>query len=204
MATRKYEQRARAEAAEQTRRQILDAVYERLSEAPVERLSIEDIAQRAGVVRSTVYAVFGSKAGLFDAFGNDVLRRGGFAALLAAAEHPDAREAMRGTIRGAVRMYSAHRDVLRALSSIARTAPDAVGGAVDRMEAGRAQGMTEIAGRLAEQGILRADVGVKEATDLLWVLTGFDTFDLLYTGRNQSHRRVADTLITIADRNLCS
>jgi len=204
MATRRYEQRARAEAAEHTRRQILDAVYERLSEAPAERVNIEDIAQRAGVVRSTVYAVFGSKAGLFDAFGHDVLRRGGFATLLAAAEHPDAREAMHGTIRGAIRMYASHRVVLRALFSIAQTAPDVVGGAVDRMEAGRAQGMVEVAGRLAEQGILRGDVGVEEAADLLWVLTAFETFDLLYTGRIQSPDHVADTLVTTADRSLCS
>jgi AcrR family transcriptional regulator len=203
MTTRRYEQGARAEAAEQTRRRILDAMYERLSEAPAEQVNIKDVAHRAGVVRSTVYAVFGSKAGLFDAFGNDVLRRGGFAALLAAAEHPDAGEAMRGTIRVGVRMYSSHREVLRALYSMARIAPDAVGGAVDRMEAGRARGMTEIAGRLSEQGILRSDVGVKEAADLLWVLTGFDTFDLLYTGRSRSLHRVTDTLIATADRSLC-
>lgn len=203
MTTRRYEQRARAEAAEQTRRRILDAVYERLSQAPAEQVNIEDVAHRAGVVRSTVYAVFGSKAGLFDAFGADVLRRGGFAALLAAAEHSDAREAMRGTIRGAVRMYSSHRDVLRALYSMARIAPDAVGGAVDRMETGRARGMTEIAGRLAEQENLRTDVGVKEATDLLWVLTSFDTFDLLHTGRRRSQHRVTDTLIATAERTLC-
>ena len=37
MATRKYDQRLRADAAEQTRRRILDAVYQRLCEAPTNR-----------------------------------------------------------------------------------------------------------------------------------------------------------------------
>ena len=34
MATRKYEQRLRAETAEETRRRILDAVSQRLKDAP--------------------------------------------------------------------------------------------------------------------------------------------------------------------------
>jgi hypothetical protein len=38
MATRRYEQRLRAESAEETRRRILDAVYERLREAGYARL----------------------------------------------------------------------------------------------------------------------------------------------------------------------
>jgi len=203
VATRRYEQRARAESAEETRRRILDAVYERLSNAPAERVNIDDVARIAGVVRSTVYAVFGSKAALFDEFGADVLRRGGFSALLTAAEHPDAREAMRGTISGAVRMYGSHRDVLRSLYSMARLDPDAVGGSVARMEAGRALGMVGIAGQLGDQHLLRPDVGVEDATDLLWVLTGFDTFDLLYTGRRRSRQDVEKALISTAERSLC-
>ena len=67
MATRPYEQRQRAEAAEQTRRRILDAVIERLRKAPAEPVSVDRIAEMAGVARSTVYAIFGSRAGLFDA-----------------------------------------------------------------------------------------------------------------------------------------
>lgn len=203
MATRKYDQRARAESSEETRRRILEALYERLSEAPAERVSLDDVARRAGVVRSTVYAVFGSKAGLFDAFGADVLRRGGFSALLAAAEHKDAVEAMRGTIQGAVRLYSSHRDVLRALYSMAQLDADALGGSVAGMEAGRAHGMRDVARRLDHQRALRPDVSVETATDLLWLLTGFDTFDLLYTGRRRSPAQVTTALVAMAQRGLC-
>ena len=61
MGTRKYEQRLRAEAAEETRRRILDAVYERLRVAPAQPVSIEQVARTARVARSTVYLIFGSR-----------------------------------------------------------------------------------------------------------------------------------------------
>lgn len=203
MATRKYEQRLRAEAAEETRRRILDAVYERLRAAPSEPVSIDRIAQLARVARPTVYLAFGSRAGLFEALGADLLQRGGFERMLQAAAHPDAREGLRGGIRGVVDMYAAHRDVLRVLSSMALLDADAVGGAVQRMEQGRSSGMAYLAQRLADQGVLRPDVTADQAADLLWLLTSFDSFDLLYTGRALSVDEVAKTLITTAERSLC-
>jgi AcrR family transcriptional regulator len=156
----------------------------------------------AGVSRSTVYLVFGSRAGLFDALGADLLQRGGFERMLRTAADPDAREGLRGGIRGVILMYAAHRDVLRALHSMAHLDADAVGGAVQRMEEGRAGGMAYHAQRLAEQEVLRPDITTDEAADLLWVLTSFDSFDLLYTGRALSVDNVVKTLVTTAERSL--
>ncbi|MFC7303682.1 TetR/AcrR family transcriptional regulator [Streptomyces monticola] len=204
MATRKYEQRLRAESAQATRRRILDAVCEQLRKAPSKPVSIDAIAQAAGVARPTVYLVFGSRAGLFDEVGADLLQRGGFESMIEIADHPDARQGLRGCIRGVVEMYAAHRDVLRALHSMALLDAAAVGGAIQRLEQGREAGMTHLAERLAEQGLLRPDSGAEQAADLLWLLTGFDSFDLLYTGRGQAVEQVADTLVTTAERTLCA
>ena len=52
-------------------------------------------------------------------------------------------------------MYGAHRDAWRVLFSMALLEADAVGGAVQRMEEGRAGGMAFLAERLAERGLLR-------------------------------------------------
>ena len=100
MATRRYEQRRRAETAEQTRRRILDAVQQRLREAPARPISVDQVARAAGVARSTVYLIFESRAGLFDAVANDLLVRGGFDEVLQAIADPDPRETVRGGIRG--------------------------------------------------------------------------------------------------------
>lgn len=200
---RKYEQRLRAEAAQETRRRILDAVYERLREAPSEPVSIDRIARLARVARPTVYQVFGSRAGLFEAVGADLLDRGGFQDMLRASAHPDAREALRGGVRGVVTMYATHRDVLRALHSMAMLDATAVGGAVQRLEARRAHGMAQMAQRLAAENALRSDVTPAEATDILCLLTSFDSFDHLYTARSKPPEAVAETLTRTAERTLC-
>lgn len=204
MATRKYEQRLRADAAEETRRSILDAVYEQLRRAPSTPVSVEQIARTARVSRSTVYLIFGSRAGLFDALSTDLWwHRAGFQAVVDAVEHPDARDHLRGGIDAGVRVFAAHRDVFRALFSMAQLDADAVGGAIARIEENRAGGMAHLAGRLAEQEALRPDVTADGAADLLWLLASFDSFDQLYTGRRLAVDDVARTLITTAERSLC-
>jgi AcrR family transcriptional regulator len=204
VATRRYEQRLRAEAAEQTRRRILDAVYQRLHDAPTTPVGVEQIARAAGVARSTVYLVFGSRAGLFDALTEDLWwQRAGFAQVVDAVADPDARQHLRGGITGGVRVFAAHRDVFRALFSMAELDADAVGGAISRIEENRAGGMAHLAQRLAEQDLLRAEVSVDQAADLLWLLTSFDSFDQLYTGRKLSAEDAAELLVTAAERSLC-
>lgn len=203
MAPRKYEQRVRAAAAADTRRRILDAAHQRLRATPTEPTSINDIASLAGVARPTVYQVFGSRGGLFDALITDILQRGGFDRLLDVSAHPDAREALRGAIRGVVGIYAGDRDVIRVLSAMALLNAAELGESVQRMEQRRAAGMSEVAQRLADQGILRREVTVEAATDLLYLLTSFDSFDLLYTGRQRSADDVARTLTDAAEHRLC-
>jgi AcrR family transcriptional regulator len=200
---RRYEQRQRAEAAEETRRRILDAVFERLEAAPSQAVSIDQVAKIAGVARSTVYLIFGSRAGLFDAVARDLLERGGFDRIVQAVAHPDPRETVREGIRGSTHMFASHRDAFRAIVSMAQLDPDAVGGAVQRAERNRAAGMASLAERLAERGELRPGVSVEAAASLLWILTSFEAYDMLATGRGLSADEAADLLIDTAERTLC-
>jgi AcrR family transcriptional regulator len=200
MTTRKYQQRLRADAAEDTRRRILDAVYQRLCEAPTEPVGIERVAAMAEVSRSTVYLVFGSRAGLFDALGDDLRGRGGFDRIADAAGNPDARESLRESIRASAPIFAEHREVLRVLYSMAQLDPESVGGAVQRMGEARASGMAWHAHRLAEQHALRADVTAVDAAHLLWAVTGFEFFDQLYTGRALPVDQVADLMVAAAER----
>jgi AcrR family transcriptional regulator len=202
MATRRYEQRLRAQATEVTRRRVLAAVYDQLRETPARPVSVDRIARSAGVARSTVYAIFGSRAGLFDAFAADLLERGGFRRVLDAIADPDPRVTLRAGITGGVHTFAAHRDVFRALVSMAELDPDAVGGAMQRSDERRAKGMMRLARRLAQDGLLREGLTAKQAADRLWVLTSFDAFDLLYTGRRRSADAVAGVLVDMAQRSV--
>jgi AcrR family transcriptional regulator len=200
--TRRYEQRLRAQTAQETRRRVLDAVYEQLREAPAQPVSVDRIARTAGVARSTVYVIFGSRAGLFDAFAADLLERGGFRRVIDAVADPDPRVTLRDGITGGVHTFAAHRDVFRALVSMAELDPDAVGGAMQRSEQRRAQGMMQLARRLARRGLLREGLTAKRAADRLWVLTSFDGFDLLYSGRGLSTDEVARVLVDIGESSV--
>ncbi|WP_327581897.1 hypothetical protein OHA25_38875 [Nonomuraea sp. NBC_00507] len=170
-----------------------------LSEAPSEPLSLDKVAQKARGARSTIYVIFESRAGLLDAVFHDLLDRAGFKRIVTAVAHPDAREHLRGSLRAGAKVYADERDVIRAVYSMAALHTDALADTVKRDERGRAEGMCHLAQRLADQGLLRADVTAEEATDILFAITGFDTFDLLFTGRGLSRDAVAHRLIAMAE-----
>jgi AcrR family transcriptional regulator len=203
VATRRYEQRLRAAAAEATRARILEAAVARLREAPSRPLSVDRVARDAGVARSTIYVVFGSRAGLFDALGAELHHRGGFDRVLEAIAHPDALEHLRGGIAGGVHVFAADRDVFRALTSMAALDADAVGGAMTRLDETRSRGMAHLAGRLAEQDKLRPELSTADAANVLFVMTSFDAFDLLFTGRGLPAAEVARLLADAAERAVC-
>jgi AcrR family transcriptional regulator len=202
MATRPYEQRARAEEAERTRTRIIEALFERLRESPAEPVAIDRIAKEAGVARSTVYAIFGSRPGLFDAVGRELAARSGYERLVDAKHQPDARDHLRAGIRAYGEMIAANREIYRALRSMAQLDEEAVGGVVKRMEEERANGMSRLAGRLAEQGALWKGLRRTDAEHMLWVLTSFESFDSLYTGRDLSTERAVKLLTEMAERAL--
>ncbi len=64
---RPYRMRARAEAAAATADRILDAAEEAFWERPTDRLSLDEVASRAGVTVQTVIRRFGNKERLIEA-----------------------------------------------------------------------------------------------------------------------------------------
>jgi AcrR family transcriptional regulator len=200
--TRRYEQRLRLESAEDTRRRILDAVYQHLRDKPTDPVSLDAVAREARVARSTIYLAFSSRAGLFDALVEDLWQRSGLPDLTTAVAHVDAREHLRGGLRAANAMYAAERDVYRVLFSMAQLEPESIGAAIAKKERNRAGGMRHLAKRLAEQHLLRPDVTIHQAVDVLWTLCSFETFDLLYAGRNRSLAATTELTISVAERAL--
>jgi hypothetical protein len=99
--------------------------------------------------------------------------------------------------------HAAYRDVHRVLFSTAALDPGATAGAMQRADAGRAGGMAYLAQRLAEQDLLRPDVTVDDAAHILYLITSFDAFDQLYSGRGLPVDEVARLLVATAERAVC-
>jgi hypothetical protein len=89
------------------------------------------------------------------------------------------------------------------LFSTAALDPEATAGAMQRADAGRAGGMAYLAQRLAEQDLLRPDVTVDDAAHILYLITSFDAFDQLYSGRGLPVDEVARLLVATAERAVC-
>jgi AcrR family transcriptional regulator len=62
---RPYRMVARAEAAQATLTRVLDVALDLFTDRPFEDVSIDEVAERAGVTKRTVLRRFGSKEGLF-------------------------------------------------------------------------------------------------------------------------------------------
>jgi AcrR family transcriptional regulator len=175
---RPYRQGKRSEMAAETRRRLIAAAKVQLTRRPLRRISLEAIAAAAGVSRPTVYAVFGSRGGLFDAVAETTFMSTGMADIAAAFELPDPIEVMETSFPIGSRMYAKGRPVwhaLLAMSAIDRAASDAM----LRTEKRRAAGMRDLAARLDAAGLLGAGVDRDAAFAQLWVVTSFAVFDLL-------------------------
>jgi len=63
--------------------------------------------------------------------------------------------------------------------------------------------MAYLAKRLAEDSVLRDDVTVERAIDMLFVLCSFETFDALYTDRGKSLDEAVQLIAWMAEPSLC-
>jgi AcrR family transcriptional regulator len=198
---RSYNQTARAESAAETRRRIIEVTRKLLTRAPLVSVSLPVIAAEAEVARSTVYAIFGSREGLMVAVAEDLLERGGFARIGEALRGPDVVRAFELSMDVAMELYSQEHEVSWALLSLAAVDRDASSAAA-RLNFGRREGMRKIAQRMHDQGVLRDDVTVDEAADVLWLITSFETFGQLYRNRSLTPKQVGERLMAITSRTL--
>ena len=198
---RSYNQKARAESAAETRRRVIAVTRDLLTRSPLESVSLPAIAAEAGVARSTVYTIFGSREGLMVAVAEDLLERGGFARIGQALRGPDVVRAFEVSMDVAMELYSQEHEVSWALLSLAAVDRDASSAAA-RLNFGRRDGMRKIAQRMHDQGVLRDDVTVDEAADVLWLITSFETFGQLYRDRSLTPQQVGERLMAVTRRTL--
>jgi AcrR family transcriptional regulator len=179
MSPRPYRLGRRQAAADETRGRIIAAARELLSAGGgVSGLTIDGIAERAGVARMTVYHQFASKQGLLEALFDSLAATGGMTHMPAVFQRKMPLEAIDGFVATLAHFWTAHRLVLRRLHGLAAIDP-AFESAWRTRQGWRREGLTVLVRRLAKQsGRPRGDA-IAEAVDVLFALTSFPTFDML-------------------------
>ena len=199
---RPYRQRLRAESSAMTRQRIIDAARQVLTTQPLRSFNLSEVAELARVVRSTIYTVFGSREGLLRAVAQDMTERGGWERMREAFRDPDAWAAIRRNLEEGTRMVASEHPVILAISVLAMVDPDAAVVAAE-MDEVRLRGLRSLARRLGEQGYLRPELDHEQAVEILWVLTSWNSFDQLYSGRGLDQPAAAQRLVTMARLTLC-
>lgn len=197
MSPRAYRLGRRAEAIDATRRAIVDAAREILIKGGYPELSIDAVAAQAGVVRATVYYQFRSKVGLLEAVATDAERRAGIGRFDRIAEATSAAETVRRVSREHARFWAAEEPVFRTLIGLARIDPD-IGEVVWRHDQGRREDIRQVVERLRGEGVLGPGWTVSLATEVLWLVTGFDAFDHLHSRSGLSVAMTGDALAGLA------
>ncbi|MFJ1916224.1 TetR/AcrR family transcriptional regulator [Streptomyces sp. NPDC088147] len=168
MSTRPYRSSVRDQAAELTRTAILDAAERLFAEHGYARITVARVAEAADVAVNTVYAAFGTKAGLVVA----LMERGAAEPAIARAldrvsTAADGTEAVRWAVRGTGETVRRHVRTMTVLYDN-ETADPLIAEAARRADDLARARLAEISGRLAELDALRDGIGCAEAADILW------------------------------------
>ncbi|HEY2578740.1 MAG TPA: TetR/AcrR family transcriptional regulator [Streptosporangiaceae bacterium] len=178
MSPRPYRLGQRQAAIEETRARVVAAARELLVSAGPGKFSIDAVAQHADVSRATVYYQFHSKAGLLEALFDSLGASGGMTGLADAFRRNDPLTALDDYIAVFGRFWGSDRVLHRRLRGLAALDPD-LGEALQARQEWRRRGATTLVTRLT------AGLGTPPATrqpdaiDMLFTITGFETFDSL-------------------------
>ena len=175
-ARRGYRSAVREESARRTRRAVTAAAAELFTGRGYAATSLADVAAAAGVARPTVFAAFGSKAGLLRQVLDEALA--GDDEPVAVADRPWFRPVWEARDPGAV--LSAYAAVCTLIAGRAGPAFEAVRRGADTspevaelwqtLLANRRRGARMTLEHLVTTGPLRAGLSFERAVDILWLL----------------------------------
>ena len=174
-ATTAYRARRPTNRSERTRERIMAAVRELLAEGGFHQAPVEDVAERAGVSRATLYQHFRSRLDLVDAICDTFAVNPALLELREAVERPDPEAALSETIALAMRFWTSEDAVLSQIYGVAAI-DEAARDLVERQRADRRGEMARLARHLHATGQLRAGTSERRAVELLMVLTSYETF----------------------------
>ncbi len=160
---RSYVSEVRAAGAQKTRARLVHAARAILRSKA--ELTIDAVAERAGVSRMTVYNQFGSKRGLVEAIADDSAMRGGLARVTEAFGSDDP---LRLVVEIFVHFWATEYQIVRALRARGRLDPEI------------SSAMRDERRKAIVRRFVRGDI-----SDVIVALTSFETYETLRAGRNE-------------------
>ena len=200
--SRRYSSTVRDEQAARTRARILDAAAALFLDRGYARTTVQEIAERAGVARDTVHAVFGSKARVLTALIDTRLVPDGAvgnvtetAAAQAVKDEVDPRRQIELFATSMAALSTRLRPVFEILRTASAVEPE-MAAVFAEMDGYRLKNMQVTAKWFAARGPLR--VSTKRAAEIIWVLASPDVGRMLCDELGYSEadhaRWLADTL----------
>jgi len=180
MARRYAPTNGRASSA-QTVERVLDAAVELVAQDAFHTATMDDLAERAGVSRATLFTRFGSKLGVLEAL--SVRCAGGpeMRAIRAAQALDDPIEALDALIEAGCELWETQGFILIQLKAIVVLEPDA-SATIDEQFADQHDGSQRIARALHGAGLLRDGWTVNQAAAALHATMSVESF--LYLRRD--------------------
>jgi AcrR family transcriptional regulator len=184
-ATRAYRARQRPSRSERTRERIMEAVRELLADGSFHVSTMEEVADRAGISRATLYQHFRSRIDLVDAICDTFAVNPALVEIRDAVVLPDPELALRETVALAIRFWASEDAVLSQLYGVVAIDP-AARDLVVRQRDDRHGEMKRLTRHLKAAGRLRSGLSERDALDQLMVLTSYETFsELRLAGRSE-------------------
>ncbi len=200
---RPYRSPRRRGHAEETRRRILAAARSLFVQRGYGATTIETIAENAGVAPQTVYAGFASKRGILFALLDQMAGEADLSQLdtTPAAGLEDARRQLRARVAFTSRFYAGGIDLIDIARTVSGVEPD-LAAMWDEGEGRRHKALSALVAAWDRAGVLLPGITTREATDVLWALSGPDVFRLLVVERRWSRRRFETWLVATAGQAL--
>src|SRR5713226_3953806 len=155
--SRVYRTRPQTETTRRTRDRVLATVRELLDKGTFHAATVEEIADRAGVSRATLYQHFRSRAGLIDAFCDTFGANPAMIGIKRAHELEDPAQALLEMIENGIRFWASEEALHRHLYGLSVIDP-AAAAFVERQQADRRSHLQDAVRRLRRAGKLRPDL----------------------------------------------
>jgi AcrR family transcriptional regulator len=177
---RSYRLGKREEAVVASRMRIVEVARELMSRPDYRGVTVESVAEAAGVSRATVYNQFESKLGILQAIFNDIGQRIEYDRVRDALADPDPIRALDRVVEEHCRAWARDARAIRRVFALAVTDPE-LAELTSQNEGWRRKDIRALVERLRREGALLEGWNDADATAALATLTSFSMFDQLVT-----------------------